>query len=249
VDPGLAGRTAIVTEGDADMAERKGSDNPKKAAAAGESQVLRKEYNDLSGPFDPDLRFEDLSKDFILRLVNIYQFAWVQLATAFLDVIRERYGLQVAEDINLDAWRRMSKKVNPRYAKTGNIPMRTVVDSVKALQLPLDNTIGPIYRMTYQVINENHVIMTLPRCRTLEAIERDEPDRIDTICRKLEQIMIEHYLMNDYIQVKPLKLPPRDSKDEICCVWELTLEKEKQPRWEGWKLENGKWVEVWANKK
>jgi len=214
-----------------------------------ETEGAKKEYNDLSGPFDPDLRFEDLSKDFLLKLINIYQFAWVQLATSFMDVIRDRYSLQVAEDINLDAWRRMSKKVNPRYAKVGGIPMKTVVDSVKALQLPLDNTIGPIYRMNYEVINDNHVIMSLPRCRTLEAIERDEPERIETICRKLEQIMIEHYLMNDYIKVKPLKLPPRKSKDEVCCVWELTLEKEKQPRWEGWKLEDGQWVEVWANKR
>ena len=141
--------------------------------------------------------------------------------------------MEVAEEINLDAWRRMSKRVNPRYAKVANIPMKTVIDSVKALQLPLDNTIGPIYRMQYNVIDENHVIMTLPRCRTLESLERDEPHRISTICQVLEKIMIEHYLMNDYIKVVPLKLPPRASKDEICCKWELTLEKEKQPRWEG----------------
>ncbi|MBL7119422.1 MAG: hypothetical protein ISS53_01910 [Dehalococcoidia bacterium] len=193
----------------------------------------KKEYNDLSGPFNPDLTFESFSKELLLKLINIYQYAWVQLATEFLRVIGERYGMEVAEEINLDAWRRMSKRVNPRYAKVANIPMKTVIDSVKALQLPLDNTIGPIYRMQYNVIDENHVIMTLPRCRTLESLERDEPHRISTICQVLEKIMIEHYLMNDYIKVVPLKLPPRASKDEICCKWELTLEKEKQPRWEG----------------
>ena len=192
-----------------------------------------KEYNDLSGPFDPDLTFEDLSKEFILKLINIYQYAWVQLATEFMRIIGEKHGMQEAEEVNLDAWRRMSKKVNHRYAKAANIPMKTVIDSVKALQLPLDNTIGPIYRMQYEVINENHVIMTLPKCKTLEAIERDEPERITTICRVLEKIMIEHYLMNDYVKVTPVKLPPRQSKDEVCCRWELTLEKEKQPRWEG----------------
>jgi hypothetical protein len=166
-----------------------------------------------------------------------------------MDSIAQRYGYQVAEDINLDAWRRMSKKVNPYYARVGKIPMKTVVDSVKALQLPLDNTIGPIYRMQYKVINKNHVIMTLPHCRTLEAIERDDPSRIPKICQKLEQIMIEHYLMNDYVKVVPLKLPPRKNKNEICCVWDLTLQKKKQPRWDGWKKADGKWVDVWVNKK
>jgi len=196
-------------------------------------KVTAKEYNDLSGPFDPDLTFEDFSKEFLLKLINVYQFAWIQLATSFLNIIRERYGLQTAEDINLEAWMRMSKKVNKYYSRVGNIPMRTVVDSIKALQLPLDNTIGPIYRMQYKVINDNHVIMTLPRCRTLEAIERDEPARIPAICGRLDKIMIEHYLMNDYIKLVPTKLPPRQSKDEFACQWELTLEKEKQPRWTG----------------
>ena len=230
------------------MAERKTVKAASKAAVK-KSKAVEKKYKDMSGPFDPDLKFDDLSKEFLLELINVYQFAWVQLATKFMDSITQRYGHQVAEDINLDAWRRMSKKVNPYYAKVGKIPMETVVDSIKALQLPLDNTIGPIYRMKYEVINDNHVIMTLPKCRTLEAIERDAPERIPNICQKLEQIMIEHYLMNDYIKVVPLKLPPRKSKNEVCCVWDLTLQKEKQPRWDGWKKVGDKWVEVWANKK
>lgn len=174
------------------MAERKTV-----KAAVKKSKAVGKNYRDMSGPFDPDLRFEDFSKEFLLELINVYQYAWVQLATKFMDSIAQRYGYQMAEDINPDAWRRMSKKVNPYYARVGKIPMKTVVDSVKALQLPLDNTIGPIYRMQYKVINKNHVIMTLPRCRTLEAIERDDPSRIPKICQKLEQIMIEHYLMNE----------------------------------------------------
>ena len=237
------------------MAEKKTTKATQKKVAKSakvaekETKAVGKEYRDMSGPFDPDLRFEDFSKEFMLELINVYQFAWVQLATKFVNIISERHGAQEAEDINLDAWRRMSNKVNPYYAKVGKIPMKTVIDSVKALQLPLDNTIGPIYRMQYKVIDENHVIMTLPKCRTLEAIERDDPSRIPIICQKLEQIMIEHYLMNDYIKVVPLKLPPRKSKDEICCVWDLTLEKEKQLRWDGWKKVDGKWVEVWANKK
>ena len=192
-------------------------------AARKEVKVAKKEYNDLSGPFDPDLTFEDFSKEFLLKLINVYQFAWVQLATSFVREISRRYGSEVGENVNLEAWKRMSKKVNPYYARIGNFKLNTVLDSLKALQLPLDNTIGPIYRMEYEVINENHVMMTLPRCRTLEALERDEPERITPMCHVLEKIMIEHYLMNDKIKVTPLKLPPRKSKDEIACKWELKL--------------------------
>jgi hypothetical protein len=33
--------------------------------------------------------------------------------------------------------------------------------------------------------------------------------------------------VNPYIGVTLLKLPPRKSKDEMCCQWELNLERKK----------------------
>ena len=49
---------------------------PKKATAAKRGKAAGKNYRDMSGTFDPDLKFEDLSKEFLLELINVYQFAW-----------------------------------------------------------------------------------------------------------------------------------------------------------------------------
>ena len=36
------------------------------------------ELNDYSGPFNPHLTFNDLSKDFLLKAIRIWQWAWIQ---------------------------------------------------------------------------------------------------------------------------------------------------------------------------
>jgi hypothetical protein len=185
---------------------------------------MAKELDDLSGPFDPDLTFDDLSKEFLLKIMHEWQFAWVHMAQAFLETTRKRVGFDEANAIQLEAWQLIAERVNPRYAEIGNIELRTVVDSLKVLQLPLDNTMHSLYGAKYEIKNENHVIVTIPRCKTLCYYERCSPEMIQPTCHVLEPIVIEKYLVNPKIKVKALKLPPRNDSSEIACQWEYTLE-------------------------
>jgi len=183
-----------------------------------------RELDDLSGPFDPELTFADLSKDFLLKIMDVWQFAWIHLATAFYEATKKRFGIDAANDIQLEAWETVGEKVNPRYAKIGNIKLETVVDSLKALQLPLDNTMGNLYKTQFNIINDNHVIITIPQCRSLLYYEREAPEMINWFCHVLEKKAMEKYLINPKIKVTPLKLPPRQSPDEPSCVWEFKIE-------------------------
>jgi len=186
--------------------------------------MMPEELNDLSGPFNPDLTFADLSKDFLLKIMEVWQFAWIHMAQAFFVATKKRYGLDVANEIQLEAWETVGTKVNPRYPKIGNIQMNTVLDSLKAAQLPLDNTMGNLYKAQYDIRNENHVILTIPQCRSLLYYEREAPEMIDFNCLVLEERMMKKYFMNPKLKVTPLKLPPRKSPDEIACQWELKIE-------------------------
>ncbi len=185
---------------------------------------MTRELNDLSGPFDPTLTFQDLSKEFLLKIMEVWQFAWIHMATAFYDVAREKYGIDAANQMQLEAWTRVGDKVNPRYPKIANIEMKTVLDSLKAAQLPLDNTMGNLYKAQYEIINENHVILTIPQCRSLRYYEREAPEMIDFFCHQLEVPMMQRYYINPKLTVKPLKVPPRSSPEEIACQWELKIE-------------------------
>ena len=182
------------------------------------------ELEDLSGPFNPDLKFEDFSKSFLLRLMRAWQQAWLIMEGSWYDAVKERCGAEVADACNLKAWLSIGERVNPRYLKVGNIKLNTVLDSLKALQLPLDNTVGGIFPVEYEIMNPNHVIATVRKCLSLEYFEREAPERIHPMCHEIEPSIFAKYLINPKIKVTALKLPPRKSPDEIACKWEYKLE-------------------------
>jgi len=189
---------------------------------------MAKELNDLSGPYNPHLTFDMFSKEFLLKLMQVWQFAWLHLSEAWYKEVELKCGREVADDLEVKAWCRMAERVNPRYAKVGNIELKTVVDSMKALQLPLDNTTGGLYPIIVEIVNENHVIWTLPKCKSLEFFEAKDPGRIQQVCYVNEKKVIERYLINRKIKLTPLKLPPRSSPDEIACKWEAIMTNEDQ---------------------
>lgn len=184
-----------------------------------------KELADYSGPFKPDLRFEDFSKEFLLKLIHSWQYAWLHMAGAWYDAVKRRSGADVANDCNLEVWLRIGERVVPRYAKIANIQsISTVLDALKVQQLPLDNIIGGLFQPEYDIKSPNHVIMTFNRCKALEVFEREAPEQIEHTCHVLDPLVFKSYCINPNIKVTPLKLPPRKSQEEIACQWELKLE-------------------------
>ena len=181
------------------------------------------ELNDYSGPFRSDLRFEDFSKDFLVKLMRSWQWAWLQMDAAWFDEVKKRYGDKVAYECDLEMWLRVAERCNPRYAKIANIPLKSVVDSLKLLQLPLDNTMGGVFPAVHDIKNENHAIITVARCPSLEWCEREAPERVVPMCQVLEPQVMKKYIVNPNIEVKALKLPPRKSQEEIACQWEYKL--------------------------
>jgi hypothetical protein len=181
------------------------------------------ELNDYGGPFKPDLTFNDFSKEFLLKLMTVWQFGWIRMADSWYTAVESRYGAQAALDCNLEAWSKVAERVNPRYPKIANIQLNTVLDSLKCLQVPLDNNIGPLYPVEYEIKNPNHVIMTIVQCRSLIAYEKAAPEMIEPICHVLEEAVMKKYLINPRIKVTALKLLPRNSQEEIACRWEFKM--------------------------
>jgi len=49
------------------------------------------ELNDLSGPFNPDFTFDMFSKEFLLKLFQGWQYAWLHMSESWYN--RSRRGL------------------------------------------------------------------------------------------------------------------------------------------------------------
>jgi len=189
---------------------------------------MPEELNDLSGPYNPDLTFDMFSKEFLLKLMQVWQYAWLHMSESWYRQIEKRYGRQVADELEIASWCNMAERVNPRYPKVGNFEVKTAVDAMKALQLPLDNTTGGLYPAIPEIIDENHVIFTLPKCRSLEYFEAKEPERIQQVCYVNEKKVIDRYMVNPKIKLSPLKLPPRDNPEDIACKWDVVMTDEDQ---------------------
>jgi len=182
------------------------------------------ELNDYSGPFRPDLTFDDFSKEFLLKLMTMWQFASLHLRAAWFEVVKDRFGTDAANDCNLQALTKATERIYPRYTKVAGYQPTTVREAMKGLQLGPDNNIGGLFPSEYEFRSDNHLIMTVVQCRGLLAHERRAPEMIYPTCHILEKKVLQGQLINPGIKVTPLKLPPRDSYEEIACQWEFKLE-------------------------
>jgi hypothetical protein len=196
-----------VREADGLVDERKTEDIP--------------ELDDLSGPFYPNLRHENFSKEFLIKLMNAWQYGWLRMGSSYYEAASKRFGPEVANDINRRAWIRVAERTIHRYARVANIQLNTVLDSLKVLQISLNSTIGPLFKVKYDIKNENHVLLNVTECRALSYYERQAPDMIEPVCHVLERESFKKHLGNPKIEVVPLRLPPRKRKNQIACQWEL----------------------------
>ena len=75
-----------------------------------------------------------------------------------------------------------------------------------------------------EIINDNHLKVTCTHCVVLEFFERtNQLERIPAHCQVMELEATKAYMVNPNIEVTALKLPPRNSPDEICCQFEYKM--------------------------
>lgn len=100
------------------------------------------------------------------------------------------------------------------------------VESIfKALQF--DPAFSPgFFDIEWQLEDANCGIFTVKNCGPLNSIEKEGKGYEVRICQELEPPAFAatvHYY-NPRAKITPLKLPPRESPDDIACKWKITLE-------------------------
>jgi hypothetical protein len=183
------------------------------------------ELNDYSGPYNHNLKFADFSKEFLIELLHSWQWAYMRLSSIYYAEMAKRLSAKEVDECNLAVWIKVGEKIVPRLAKVGNIEFNTIMDGIKACQLvPDGHTDAENFDGDIEVKSENHVITTTRKCVILEMLEKYAPERINHFCHELEARVMQSYFNNPKITVTPLKLPPRDNPNDICCSFEIKLE-------------------------
>jgi len=195
-------------------------------------ESVMEDLKDYSGDVREVVRFEDLSKDALVRLAKAYCKIYLGYMGIWDTLLKEKMSADEVAMLNLEAYLRSARYFEaPRVMEAMNIQGNDVVTLIKLLQMIPDGSREDTYLTDYDIKNNNLAIMTIKVCPTLLYWERKGDQKsIEHVCSLggLEELSIVEYArcVNPDIKIVPLKLPPRKSKDDIACQWKLKLGEE-----------------------
>jgi hypothetical protein len=187
----------------------------------------KKELKDYSGPYIPNLKYEDFSKEVLVKLLLAYSREVNVLPTYWAEEVRKRLGKEVEKECLLSTWTRIGKYETGWAMQAAGIEGNDVETYVKATQL-MGSFAQGYYKYDFDLKNKNHAILTVYYCPAFNAMEKQgDLEWLDWVCTVLEDEGMKAYVrpVNPEIQVKRLRAGRRKSKDEPHCRWEFKLEK------------------------
>ena len=182
------------------------------------------ELADYSGEYDPEFSHDKFTKEMLLQLLQVYSEYILRIDGFWYLTVMNRWGNDVAVDCDIEVWEKAKLFELKSISEACKIQGNDVVTFMKYLQ-----ACPWVVRSECEmdIKNNNHAILTHYTCPTLFALEKEGKGREKRQCSEIDAkfiAMMAHYF-NPEIQVTPLKLPPRESENDICCQWEFKLDR------------------------
>jgi hypothetical protein len=191
----------------------------------------REEMDDYSGPFRPDFRLEDLSKEALVKLCRELMLAAHLLDRAIMPAILQRFGPKAMEELAIEEWRGASPVYTQRIRKAMKIEGDDVPAIFKSLQL--DPGFPHEYMdVHYEVVDEKRGYFWLNSCGALADVEPWGEERVRSMCHHIEDPTFDAtaQAVNPKARVRPVHRPPRDPKDRRpVCHWEVVIDDDAEP--------------------
>ncbi len=210
--------------------------------------------NDYSGKFKPNLGHEDFSREGLLKLAKEYQRCYEIVLGEWHRVMRERFSETVSLECDISQWMLSGPLVTQFLSRGMNIKMGNVESYFKALQLDPGFPIT-LFDIEFELLDPRHGFIVVKKCTALNQFEGEGFGYETPMCHVEEpptflRTALQH---NPKMKFRPVKLPPRKSKEDIACKWEAKLDEgdpeEPSPRVRfGIPQQNGEFGEPWSEK-
>ena len=187
------------------------------------------ELDDYSGPYKPDFKLEDLSKEALINLWRATSRLLIGIDGHWYTHVKKHLGEDVTYEINNQVWIDMV----PREKRWITDLMKLDSSGKDVAAFFKFQQINPatagIMEIDLDLKNPNHGVMTVTKCSVLDSCEKLNLPKRQKACCDMDVIYFPKQAeeINPNIKTKCLKLPPRQSKDEIACQWEFTLDPEQ----------------------
>lgn len=193
--------------------------------------MTRHSLKDYSGAFDPDFRYEDLSREALVSLLREWGLYVHLLSQAVGASAYINYGPEAAEKLSIDEWRGASPIATQRIRTALNIGGDDVPAIFKSLQLD-PGFVQQYMDVRFEVVNSKRGYFELDYCGALEDAESAGEETVVRVCHHIEDATFSPTIqaVNPRAKVRAVHRPPRKNKrQKPVCRWEVWIEDEAVP--------------------
>jgi hypothetical protein len=185
---------------------------------------------DYSGPFRSDFRYEDLSREALVRLVREYAQAVHILDRSMCAAIGLSHGQKEVERLAIEEWRGASPVYGARLRRILGIEGNDVEAIFKVLQV--DPGFPHHYLdVRYEVVDERHGFFELAYCGALMDVEPWGDRMVTGMCHHIEDgtFDVTAQSINPKAHIRHVHRPPRVPSDRTPhCRWELVIDDDNE---------------------
>ncbi len=195
------------------------------------------DLNDLKGPYQDKLDLKNMSKDWLIGLLNVWHHQYGSLMKGLFTALLTRMPPEEAAKIVVEAVSPMMADNQELIVKLAGIEPKTFLDLNSIARLSLDgDAMGRDGRFESKetIFSPNHMISEVRHCPYLEDMEAAgaPPEMQTLVCYQVEEpLMHLVYHQNNprmpRLKITQLKGGARKSKDELCCKFEFQIVDEK----------------------
>ncbi len=184
------------------------------------------ELDDYSGPFRPDLRFTDFSREFLGRMYSMAHHYHYRIQRGYRRYVFDTWGNDAVADSEEKIWGEITAEgLHGLYRDVMKITGNDLESFMKFWQLDLNSQPGDFWDIVFEMPTAERGLVTVNRCPVADEYEERgaTTDELLAVCEKKCHSAIQYKarLCDPDIELKVLATPPRESVDDICCKFAL----------------------------
>ncbi len=168
-------------------------------------------------------KFEDLSKQELIKLVNIYAKNWLAHDGAWFLAHEKKYGIETAIEMDTKAWEMFTVVEAKRMIEFLELGQNSGVEGLKkALQFRLYASINE----DEILIKDNSLEYRVKTCRVQSARRRKGLE--DFPCKSVGIVEFSLFAktIDERFTTKVISCPPEIENRDYYCMWKFTLNSE-----------------------
>ena len=167
------------------------------------------------------MKLEDLSKETLIRLVEMYSKNWQTLDSLWFRNVENKYGLEAAVELDLKMWEEQAKVEARRIKEALDITQGGLTNVLKALRFMSWQLTTPLFE--YNEETPGRVVFYYPRCPVQEGRRRQGKKEFP--CKFMKTKLLSNLAkeIEPRAEIRCLFCPPDPRPEDLWCKWELAM--------------------------